>query len=110
MSDGASAAGTAGRAAPSLATDAGLNPRRRACVLCGLTEKVMSLHLVTVWRDGQQMRACDNCRRSKTWFCQNRACRREQAGLPVLLGELKVCVDCAADAGADDTADTTGGA
>ena len=60
-------------------------PLRRTCAICGRKEAAASMHLATVFEDGQPARACDQCRDQQAWFCQNRSCRREQVGQQYLV-------------------------
>ena len=75
-------------------------PVRRACSLCGRKEAAASLHLATVYEDGQPARACDQCRDQQSWFCQNRGCRKEQVGQQYLVHGLAFCSPCAQSIGA----------
>jgi len=70
-------------------------PVRRACAICGRKEAAASLHLVTVFEDGQPARACDQCRDQLSWFCQNRGCRKEQVGSRHIVNGLALCGLCA---------------
>ena len=70
-------------------------PVRRSCALCGRKEAAASLHLATVFDDGQATRACDQCREQQSWFCQNRACRKEQVGHQHIVNGLAYCAPCA---------------
>ena len=74
-------------------------PLRRTCAICGRKEAAASMHLATVFEDGQPARACDQCRDQQAWFCQNRSCRREQVGQQYLVNGLAFCAPCAQEAG-----------
>lgn len=74
-------------------------PLRRTCALCGRKEAAASMHLATVFEDGQPARACDQCRDQHAWFCQNRGCRKEQVGQQYLVNGLSYCAPCAAAVG-----------
>lgn len=76
-----------------------LTPTRRSCALCGRKEAAASMHLATVFDDGVQTRACDQCRDQHAWYCKNRGCRREQVGKQYLINGLAYCMLCAQDAG-----------
>jgi len=75
-------------------------PTRRACALCGRREAAASMHLATVFADGQPARACDQCRDQRSWFCQNRGCRKEQVGEQYMVDGLAFCRPCAGSVGA----------
>jgi hypothetical protein len=70
-------------------------PVRRACAICGRKEAAASLHLTTVFEEGQPTRACDQCRDQLSWFCQSRNCRKEQVGSQHVIGGLALCGPCA---------------
>jgi hypothetical protein len=74
-------------------------PSRRSCAICGRKEAAASMHLATVFEDGQPTRACDHCRDQQAWVCQNRRCRREQVGQQYLVNGLAFCAPCAQEAG-----------
>jgi hypothetical protein len=74
-------------------------PLRRSCAMCGRKEAAASMHLATVFEDGQPTRACDHCRDQQAWVCQNRKCRREQVGQQYLVNGLAFCAPCAQEAG-----------
>ena len=74
-------------------------PTRRSCAICGRREAAASLHLTTVHQDGEPTRACDVCRDQRSWFCQNRGCRKEQVGRQYTVNALAYCARCAAAAG-----------
>ena len=73
---------------------------RRTCSICGRKEAAASMHLTTVYEDGQPTRACDQCRDQRSWFCQNRGCRREQIGRQHRVNNLAYCGPCASAANA----------
>jgi hypothetical protein len=75
-------------------------PNRRSCALCGRKEAAASMHLTTVFADGRAERACDQCRDQRSWFCQNRTCRKEQVGAQHIVDGLAFCRPCAQSVGA----------